>query len=599
MAAKDGEIRIGVALDSAKVTRQIDELGDRLSSGMKKGLDVAAKIGKVAAAGVAAATAGVAALTKEAMVQYAEYEQLAGGVETLFKENADTVMGYAENAYKTAGLSANEYMNTVTSFSASLLQSLDNDTSQAAEKANLAITDMADNANKMGTAMESIQYAYQGFAKQNYTMLDNLKLGYGGTKEEMERLLEDAGKLSGIKYDISSFSDIVDAIHVVQTELGITGTTAKEAATTIQGSINATKSAWANLLTGIADENADVEQLVNNLVDSASTAAENIMPRIEQILSGIGDFVAKIAPTVAERIPQLISDVLPKLLRAGMDALAGVAQGIGDALLPTLIQCALDAILTFAKGLSQSVPQMFPAVIEIITELAATLLDNMDKIIEAADGIITALIDGLIQGIPALAKAVPKLAVAIIKALAKLALNFADAGKSIVENILHGLKSAWEKVVAWVKNAVGWIKGIFGGATSSVSNADTGSRSSYNMRAMPALRSVEIPALAKGAVIPANRKFLAVLGDQTSGTNIEAPLSAIQQAVAQTFAEMSPQFARAIIAALATTGLLGDVRDIRNSAQITAAKEFTLGNPSSAVGRWVSRSIRAYEAVRG
>lgn len=598
MASRDGEIRIGVVLDSARVTRQIDELGDKLSSGMKKGLDVAAKIGKVAAAGVAAATAGVAALTKEAMVQYSEYEQLVGGVETLFKESTDTVMGYAENAYKTAGLSANEYMNTVTSFSASLLQSLDNDTAQAAEKANLAITDMADNANKMGTAMESIQNAYQGFAKQNYTMLDNLKLGYGGTKEEMERLLEDAGKLSGIKYDISSFSDIVDAIHVVQTELGITGTTAKEAATTIQGSINATKSAWANLLTGIADENADVEQLVNNLVDSASTAAENIMPRIEQILSGVGELVAKIVPTIAERIPQLISDVLPKLLRAGMDALAGVAQGIGDAM-PTLIQCALDAILTFAKGLSQSVPQMFPAVIEIITELAATLLDNIDKIIEAADGIITALIDGLIQGIPALAKAVPKLAAAIIKALAKLALNFADAGKNIVENILHGLKSAWEKVIAWVKKAVDWIKGIFGGATSSVSNADTGSRSSYNMRAMPALRSVEIPALAKGAVIPANRKFLAVLGDQTSGTNIEAPLSAIQQAVAQTFAEMSPQFARAIIAALATTGLLGDVRDIRNSAQITAAKEFTLGDPSSAVGRWVSRSIRAYEAVRG
>lgn len=598
MASRDGEIRIGVVLDSARVTRQIDELGDKLSSGMKKGLDVAAKIGKVAAAGVAAATAGVAALTKEAMAQYSEYEQLVGGVETLFKESADTVMGYAENAYKTAGLSANEYMNTVTSFSASLLQSLDNDTAQAAGKANLAITDMADNANKMGTAMESIQNAYQGFAKQNYTMLDNLKLGYGGTKEEMERLLEDAGKLSGIKYDISSFSDIVDAIHVVQTELGITGTTAKEAATTIQGSINATKSAWANLLTGIADENADVEQLVNNLVDSASTAAENIMPRIEQILSGVGELVAKIVPTIAERIPQLISDVLPKLLRAGMDALAGVAQGIGDAM-PTLIQCALDAILTFAKGLSQSVPQMFPAVIEIITELAATLLDNIDKIIEAADGIITALIDGLIQGIPALAKAVPKLAAAIIKALAKLALNFADAGKNIVENILHGLKSAWEKVIAWVKNAVSWIKGIFGGATSSVSSADTGSRSSYNMQAMPALRSVEIPALAKGAVIPANKKFLAVLGDQTSGTNVEAPLNTIQQAVAQTFAEMSPQFAQAIIAALATTGLLGDVRDIRDSAQITAAKEFTLGDPSSAVGRWVSRSIRAYEAVRG
>ena len=595
MASRDGEIRIGVALDSAKIAQQIGELGDKLSGGMKKGLDVAAKIGKVAATGVAAASAGIAALTKESMAQYAEYEQLVGGVETLFKESADTVMGYAENAYKTAGLSANEYMDTVTSFSASLLQSLDNDTAQAAEKANLAITDMADNANKMGTSMESIQNAYQGFAKQNYTMLDNLKLGYGGTKEELERLLSDAEKLSGIKYDISSFSDIVDAIHVVQTEMGITGTTAKEAATTIQGSINATKSAWTNLLTGIADENADVGQLVDNLVDSASAAAENIMPRIEQILSGVGDLVAKLVPTIAERIPQLISDVLPNLLQAGMDAVAGVAQGIGDAL-PDLIQCALDAILTFAEGLSQNVPQMVPAIIEIITEIAATLLDNLDRIVETAGDIINALIGGLIQGIPALAKAVPKLAAAIIKALAKLAVDFVRAGKDIVGNLLSGLVSKWEAVVAWAKNAVAWIKGIFGGATSSVSSVSSGS---YKTQSMPALRPIEVPALAQGAVIPANKRFLAVLGDQTSGTNVEAPLSTIQQAAVQAFAEMGPEFARYIVQAFVATGVLGNIQAIEDYTKITARKDFTLGKPSSAAGRWVSQSMEAYEAVRG
>lgn len=595
MASRDGEIRIGVALDSAKVAQQIGELGDKLSGGMKKGLDVAAKIGKVAATGVAAASAGIAALTKESMAQYAEYEQLVGGVETLFKESADTVMGYAENAYKTAGLSANEYMDTVTSFSASLLQSLDNDTAQAAEKANLAIVDMSDNANKMGSSMESIQNAYQGFAKQNYTMLDNLKLGYGGTKEEMERLLEDAEKLSGIKYDISSFSDIVDAIHVVQTEMGITGTTAKEAATTIQGSINATKSAWTNLLTGIADENADVGQLVDNLVDSASTAAENIMPRIEQILSGVGDLVAKLVPTIAERIPQLISDVLPNLLQAGMDAIAGVAQGIGDAL-PDLIQCALDAILTFAEGLSQNVPQMVPAIIEIITEIAATLLDNLDRIVETAGDIINALIGGLIQGIPALAKAVPKLAAAIIKALAKLAVDFVRAGKDIVGSLLSGLISKWEAVVAWAKNAVAWIKGIFVGATSSVSSVSSGS---YKTQAMPALRPIEVPALARGAVIPANKKFLAVLGDQTSGTNVEAPLSTIQQAAVQAFAEMGPEFARHIVQAFVATGVLGNIRAIEDYTKITARKDFTLGKPNSEAGRWIAQSSRIYERMSG
>ena len=224
---------------------------------------------------------------KQALDSYADYEQLVGGVETLFKDNASTVENYANNAYKTAGLSANEYMETVTAFSASLLQSLNGDTAKSAEVADMAITDMADNANKMGTSMDMIQNAYQGFAKQNYTMLDNLKLGYGGTKSEMERLLADAQKISGVKYDISNLNDVYQAIHVIQGELGITGTTAKEASTTIQGSVSAMKSAWSNMLTGIADDNADFDGLVNNLVESIGTAAENIMPRVQIIIDGV------------------------------------------------------------------------------------------------------------------------------------------------------------------------------------------------------------------------------------------------------------------------------------------------------------------------
>lgn len=248
---------------------------DAIKSGVKKLASAVTEIGKASFEG------------------YSQYEQLVGGVETLFKESAGIVQKYAANAYKTAGLSANQYMSTVTSFSASLLQGLGNDTAAAAEYADMAITDMADNANKMGTSMEAIQNAYQGFAKQNYTMLDNLKLGYGGTKAEMERLLEDAAKIKAangemVTYSIDSFADMVDAIHVVQMEMGITGTTAKEAESTIEGSIASMKSAWSNLATGMADETADMEQLTQDFVDSVGTAAKNIIPRVEQIVIGVG-----------------------------------------------------------------------------------------------------------------------------------------------------------------------------------------------------------------------------------------------------------------------------------------------------------------------
>lgn len=312
-----------IAVDSSGANNAIDEVTDnaersqgRIGKAFDKIGSAAVKVGKTMAAGFAVASAAVGALAKEALEGYADYEQLVGGVETLFGAGGQSLEEYAatvgktvdevrdeyngmiraqqavlqnaDKAYKTAGMSANDYMETVTSFSAALIQSLNGNTEAAAEKANQAIVDMSDNANKMGSSMESIQNAYQGFAKQNYTMLDNLKLGYGGTKEEMARLLADAQAISGIEYDISSYADIVDAIHVIQEEMGIAGTTAKEASSTITGSVDSAKSAWANLITGIADEGANLPVLVNNFVDSVITAAGNIVPRLQIILEQIG-----------------------------------------------------------------------------------------------------------------------------------------------------------------------------------------------------------------------------------------------------------------------------------------------------------------------
>ena len=327
---------------------------ETLSGKLKSGLATAAKVG---AAAVAAAGTSVVAIGKQAIEQYAEYEQLVGGVETLFKQSADTVMGYAENAYKTAGMSANEYMETVTSFSASLLQSLDGDTAAAAEKANLAITDMSDNANKMGTSMESIQNAYQGFAKQNYTMLDNLKLGFGGTKEEMQRLLDEAEKISGIEYDISSYADIVDAIHVVQTEMGITGTTAKEASTTIQGSIDSMKSAYENFVTGLGDQNADIAELSTKLLESAEVVAGNLLPVIENILSSIGTMMQEKGPEMIEKFVSYAIEKLPQIIELGLKMVLSLVKGLANNL-PKLVSSVLDMIATIVKTFVSSIPDI-------------------------------------------------------------------------------------------------------------------------------------------------------------------------------------------------------------------------------------------------
>ena len=382
-----------IAVDNSGANSAIDGTADKASqaegkmskafAGVGKG---AVALGKVIASGVAVGSVAIAGLAKSALDSYADYEQLVGGVETLFKDASAQLMGFANVAYKTAGLSANEYMETVTSFSASLIQSLNGDTAKASEIANQAIIDMSDNANKMGTSMESIQNAYQGFAKQNYTMLDNLKLGYGGTKEEMARLLADAQAISGIEYDISSYADVVEAIHVIQNEMGITGTTAKEASATISGSLSAMKASWANLLTGFGDENADLSGLVGNLAESLRTAIQNIMPRVKVILAGIVDVIKEVVPIIVEELPSLIEELLPSLIEGAVEIFNGLVTA-----LPTLVEMLVEQIPLIISQLGEALTEAIPALWETLKSLFGQLLEFLGLDSETTSQIVNGL----------------------------------------------------------------------------------------------------------------------------------------------------------------------------------------------------------------
>ena len=379
-------------------------LGNKLAEGLSGAGAAVGKafttVVKAGAAALAGATAGIAAISKQALDAYGDYEQLVGGVETLFKDSADIVEKYAANAYKSAGLSANDYMESVTGFSASLLQSLGNDTGAAAEYANTAMVDMSDNANKMGTNMGDIQNAYQGFAKQNYTMLDNLKLGYGGTKEEMERLISDANKVktaNGEMADLSidSFADVVEAIHLIQGEMGITGTTAEEASTTIQGSVGSMKASWQNLLVGIADDSQDFDGLMGEFVESTETAASNILPRVQTILGGIGSLVSGLAPVIAEVLPTLVTTVLPDLLSAGVSMVTSFVDAIVTAIpeiAPQLASAAVTIMGTLADAVIANAPILLQAAMDVIRIVMTDVL-GMSQ--ESADGVIGILEDVL------------------------------------------------------------------------------------------------------------------------------------------------------------------------------------------------------------
>lgn len=406
---------------------------------LKSGLAVAAK---AAAAATAAAAGAVIALTKSAVENYGEYEQLVGGVETLFKDSAGTVQEYANNAYKTAGLSANEYMETVTSFSASLLQSMGNDTEAAAEKADQAITDMSDNANKMGTDMQSIQNAYQGFAKQNYTMLDNLKLGYGGTKEEMQRLIDDANALNAAQgnytnYTIESYADIVDAIHTVQTEMGITGTTALEASTTIEGSVSAMKAAWGNFVTGLGNDNANISELSAQLIESVGTVAENVLPVVETVLKNIAQAVQEDGPAMIEKFVSYAIEKLPEVISLG-----------------------LQMVVSLVKGIAQNIPQLVTSVLNMMATIVQTIWDSLPDIIEVGKNIVR----GLWEGIKAMASWIGEKVSGFVGGLVDgvkgvLGIHspsrvFAGIGQNMALGLGQGFEKQMQSVTAGIQDAI-------------------------------------------------------------------------------------------------------------------------------------------------
>lgn len=417
------------------------------TSGLKNAMSSAVSaVGKFSAAAVAAGATAAAAITKSAVESYADYEQLVGGVETLFKDSAGIVQEYAANAFQTAGLSANDYMETVTGFSASLLQSVGGDTEEAARIADMAITDMADNANKMGTSMESIQNAYQGFAKQNYTMLDNLKLGYGGTKEEMKRLLEDAEKLSGIHYDISNLNDVYSAIHVIQEELDITGTTAKEASTTIQGSAAAMKAAWQNMLVGIADENADFDTLINNLVESVSTFGENILPRIEIALKGVGKLISGLAPVIVEALPNLLNTILPEFINAVMSIVDSIIAVLPE-LLPTLIDAAVDILMQLIEALAENLPTIIEAILEGLNQIIEAITENLPTIIEAVVNCLVQISEAISEHLPELTQALVEGLIIIVQAIIDNLPQFLEAFLTLVLSFVEAIVQALPQII--------------------------------------------------------------------------------------------------------------------------------------------------------
>ena len=508
---------VKIGADTSEADEKIDKTGDKTSSlgeKLSKGLGT---VSKAAVAGVAAGATAIAALGTQAISSYSDYEQLVGGVKTLFGTEAETVEEYAasvgksvdevsseynsliaaqstvfdnaNNAYKNAGLSANEYMETVTSFAASLVSSVGGDTEIAAKKADLAITDMADNANKMGSSMESIQNAYQGFAKQNYTMLDNLKLGYGGTKEEMQRLLEDANKINAQQgiitdYQIDSYADIVDAIHVVQDEMGIYGTTANEAAGTIQGSIGMMKSAWANLLTGLSDPDQDLGTLMGNLTDSVVTVWNNISPRIQEVLPRITEAISTMIGTLGEQLPGILSGILPSLVDGATSLVTGLMAALPEVLtvlaeiaptiietlvpaltelLPQIIETGMEIIVSLAQGVTDALPELIPAVTEAIVQIAETLTnpDSISSLIDAALEIMLALVDGLMEAIPELIEAVPEIISNLIATITENLPKIIEAGVQLTVAVTNGLIQALPQLIAAIPQLVqGIVQGI-------------------------------------------------------------------------------------------------------------------------------------------
>lgn len=439
--ASDGTLKFDTSLDTGG-----------LQSGMGKVASVAQQaLGVFTGQMMTRAVDALANLGKSALDSVGQLEQNVGGVETLFGDAADAVIASADRAYQTAGMSANDYMSTVTSFSASLLQSLGGNTEEAAKVADMAIIDMADNANKMGTSMDMIQNAYQGFAKQNYTMLDNLKLGYGGTKTEMERLLADAEKLTGVKYDINNLNDVYQAIHAVQEEMGITGTTAKEAASTLEGSIASAKAAWDNFMNGSGD--------ADQLADAFATAADNIVKNLAEIIPRFAETLPALGGAIIAQIPGLVAAIVPAVLSAGQSVLkqlqdavldfdfAGTADKVvqmitgfieGDGL-GSLLDTLVTIFTGIVNGISSMLPSLLPALIELISYVVTSLLDQLPAILDCALELILGLAQGILAALPVLIEALPEVISSIVEFLISAIPQIIDAGIELLMALVDAL----------------------------------------------------------------------------------------------------------------------------------------------------------------
>lgn len=481
-------------------TEEAENTSSKVSVALEKIGTTAMKVGKVMATAMGVGITALSALTKASLDAYANYEQLVGGVETIFGAGGksledyaesvgktveeveeeynnlllaqETVMANASKAYDSAGMSANQYMEMVTSFSASLIQSLEGDTVQASELANQAIIDMSDNANKMGTDMVMIQNAYNGFAKQNYMMLDNLKLGYGGTKAEMERLLEDAEAIQAkqgnmVDYSIESYADIINAIHDVQTEMGITGTTAEEAEKTITGSCSAMKASWANLVTGLGDENANLEELINQFVNKTSIAFGNILPRVEKILKGIAELIKQIVPQITEMLPGLIEEVLPPLLEATAELIQGLADAIPELLdlllevLPEFVNLGVEIIGSILDGISQNIGNIGSSATEIVVGLVTGIIQLLPQFLDVGMKLIISIIQGITESLPDIINTVIDVALQLVDVLIENLPLFLEAGLqfivSLTEGLLQALPDLLQKLPEIVQKIVGTL----------------------------------------------------------------------------------------------------------------------------------------------
>ena len=546
-------------------TNTAKEESGKIEKAVNKTGEIASKVGKAAIIGATAAATAIGTITKFVIQHYAEYEQLAGGVETLFGAQGMSLKKYAQSigqtveqargkydqliqaqtevmnnakvAYKTAGMSANDYMNTITSFAAALKQSTANET-EAAKVANQTVIDMADNANKMGTNMEDIQNAYQGFSKQNYTMLDNLKLGYGGTKSEMERLLQDAEKLTGIHYDINNLSDVYNAIHEIQKNLGITGTTAKEAMKTIDGAMKMTKASWDNLLTGLADPKQAVGPLISEFAKSLGILAKNVTPKIKEVFNALPNALIQITP----QLMNMIIDLAPSLILAAINLVAGlvgalpgviapifsqlsslIGSGMIDKIgqsissnMPTLISKGLDMLLQFSQavltylpvlvgmgmklifylvqGLMSALPTLISKVPTIIANLADAFSNSAQTIFAWGVKIIAEIIKGLVMSIPSLIANIPKIIYAIFAVWN--AINWWNLGKGLINGIKNGITSMGGSLTSTAKN-------LFESLKNNVSNI-------FN----------NIKKVIESPIFGAKTKVLAIIGELQNGVRV-------------------------------------------------------------------------------